>query len=71
MGFYIACNISISSPFQEGQCHTGSKSSKTCFAGDSDFIITVGLTRMGERQIALWHKVSIYTFNEPMIFWDI
>ncbi|XP_072020536.1 coronin-2B-like isoform X2 [Amphiura filiformis] len=44
---------------QVGQCHTGSKSSKLVFAGDSNFIISVGLTRSGERQIALWNKDSL------------
>ncbi|XP_033624750.1 coronin-2B-like isoform X1 [Asterias rubens] len=39
-----------------GNGHSGTKSSKVVFAGDSDYLVTSGMNRMSNRQIALWKQ---------------
>ena len=58
--FLLFCKMDIEIVFvifQIGNGHSGTKSSKVVFAGDSDYLVTSGMNRMSNRQIALWKQV--------------
>ncbi|KAF9972289.1 Coronin-7 [Actinomortierella ambigua] len=41
-------------PIQEGQGHTGNRSSRVAWLGEKDLLLTVGYNKMREREISLW-----------------
>ncbi|XP_022085077.1 coronin-2B-like isoform X2 [Acanthaster planci] len=51
-----------------GEGHTGTKSSKVAFAGNTDYLVTTGTARSSTRQIAVWKQDDL---SKPMEMMDI
>ncbi|XP_038078174.1 LOW QUALITY PROTEIN: coronin-2B-like [Patiria miniata] len=51
-----------------GEGHTGTKTSKVAFAGNSDYLVSTGTTRAGSRQIACWKQEDL---SKPVQMLDI